>query len=125
MKIHIQGRNDAVSKEAKSYAEEKVTKLERFFEGVKRVNVIMDKEERGFKVEIVCDVKPGGTIVVEESAATSESAFDLALDVVSRQLKKHKAKLRDKRNSPKSQLSPLNEKVDDDDLEDYDEWDEK
>ena len=77
----------------KEYAEKKLSKLSRFFAGDCTVSVVFthEKAER-FKVEVTADYKD---IIfrAQEVGSDFKEAIDVVVDVLVRQIKKHKTKL--------------------------------
>lgn len=97
MQITFTGRHPGVTDHVKDYALEKVGKLERFFDGTQRVEIIMSKEGDQSAVELVISVK-GGKIVSESRQPELYTALDLVLDKAEKQLVRYKEKLKTHRD---------------------------
>jgi len=97
MQIQIRGKNIQLTDSLRSYAENKVGKLERFYDQITHadVSLIVEKNknvEETHKVEIT--LHANGTIIRgEESTISMYSSIDVAVDKLERQLKKYKQKL--------------------------------
>ncbi len=97
MHINITGHRMDVTPALRAFTEEKFDKLERHFDHIKTVNVILDVEKLRQIAEATVMVNKG------ELHASSESedmyaAIDLLIDKLDRQLIKHKEKMQDHRD---------------------------
>jgi putative sigma-54 modulation protein len=81
----------------KARAAEKVEKLSRFYERITWVDVVLDSERERKTVEMSAGLNRGQTIVGKAESDDMFAAIDLAIDKLSRQLRKHKEKLSDHR----------------------------
>ncbi|MEM7735071.1 MAG: ribosome-associated translation inhibitor RaiA [Deinococcota bacterium] len=96
------GRNVEITDAMRSYAEDKLTKLERFSEHIVDARVVMSyagnaNSAAPAKVEVQINV-PNGIVRAEESGADTYSATDLVVDKLERQLKRYKERDLAKRN---------------------------
>ena len=81
-----------------AHAEAEAEKLGKFFDGVNGVRITSELEHTELlKTEIICTVSGGKTLVATEKGKTVHEALERASDNMARQLKKHKAKLHDRR----------------------------
>lgn len=75
------------------FIEKKLAKLEVFFDRIIGVDVFLKLENSGQVKDKIAEVKiniPGAVLVVKEMAQTFEAAIDEAVDILKRQLVKHK-----------------------------------
>lgn len=97
----IIGRNIEITEAMRSYAEDKLQRLDRFFDQIVDARVVMSYDERiagaPAKVEVQVNV-PQSVVRAEERAADSYAAIDLVVDKLERQLKRYKERMRDKRS---------------------------
>ncbi len=105
MKIRISGRGDEVTAAMKQRAEEKVRKLLRFYERITWADVVLSVERERHRAEISAGLNRGATVVGKAESDTMIGAIDEAADRIARQLRKHKAKLADRR-PPRSAPAP-------------------
>ena len=86
----------------KAYAEEKITKLNKYIEDNENITGSVLFKVRGpkQKIEITIPIK-GITLRVEEEGQDFYSAIDTSLDKLERQIIKNKTRLNDKRNKGK------------------------
>ncbi|MFA5959941.1 MAG: ribosome-associated translation inhibitor RaiA [Tatlockia sp.] len=93
MQIHFTGHKVEVTPALKTYAEEKLTKLEKHFEKITSIHVVFDVEKLRQIVEASI------VIAKAELHARSESedmyaSIDALIDKLDRQLIKHKEKIK-------------------------------
>jgi putative sigma-54 modulation protein len=98
------GRNIDVSDAMRSYAQDKLEKLERFYDAIVDVKVVMSYNERiggqPAKVEVQVNV-PDGIVRAEERGLDHYAAVDQVVDKLERQLKKIKGREVAKRTEEK------------------------
>lgn len=93
MNLTITARHFKLKDELRQYVEEKAAKLDRYFDGIVDVEVILGWEKLTRYAELRINVS-NKQIVVKEISDEIKKAFIAALDNAERQLKKHKEKLR-------------------------------
>jgi len=95
MELQIEGRHFKVTEAIQTHLEEKLSKLEKYFDGIHRMHVILDVENKGQKqtVELVCTVAKRHTLVATGSADDLYVAIDQAEKKMLTEMKKYKAKL--------------------------------
>ena len=94
------GRNIEVTDAMRSYAEDKLARLTRFFDHVVDAKVTMSYSQgrqNPATVEVHVNV-PGGLVRAEESGDDTYAAIDLVVDKLERQLKRYKGRQLAKRN---------------------------
>lgn len=97
--IHVVGRNVAVTEAMKNYAIEKVSKLERFSNRIIDVTITMDIQ----KVEHRCDIDIRVNHVKIRSQGVAEDMYasiDLAVDKLSKQIRRYHKRLSDHQARP-------------------------
>ncbi len=98
MQVDVIGRHMSLGDDQTAHAEAEAEKLGRFFDGVNGVQITFELEHtERLKAEIICTVSGGKTLVANEHGRTIHEALEIASDNMVRQLKKHKAKLHDRR----------------------------
>ena len=95
MELTIEGRHFKVTEAIQTHLEEKLGKLEKYFDGIHRMHVILDLEKRAQEqtVELVCTVAKRHTLVAKGSADDLYVAIDKAEKKLLTEMKKYKAKL--------------------------------
>ena len=95
LKIAITGRHLGVTDSMRSYAREKVEKLERYFDRATQARVTMDVDHDTHRVEIVLDVVRGVSLVGKAEAPDMYAALDLAEQKLSQQVRRFNQRLKD------------------------------
>ena len=92
--IDVVGRNVQVTDSMKSYAMEKVLKIERFNLRIIDVSITMDIQKLDHRVDIKLKIDH---IKIKSQATTTDmyASIDLAVDKIQSQLRKYKDKIRD------------------------------
>lgn len=100
MKFIIVGKNIEVTPGLRSAVEDKIGKLEKYFNPDTEVKVTLSVEKDSQIIEVTIPVK-GKIIRSEQSSSDMYVSIDLVEEIIERQLKKYKTKLVDKqeRNS--------------------------
>ena len=98
MRYTITGRNINVTPGIRRAVEEKIGKLDRYFNPDTEVIITLSVQKDKQKIEVTIPVK-GNIIRAEESSDDMYTSIDLVEEVIERQLKKYKNKLIDKKQS--------------------------
>jgi len=98
MKFIILGKNIEVTPGLKSAVEDKLGKLEKYFNEDTEVHVTLSVEKESQKIEVTIPVK-GNIIRSEQVSNDMYVSIDLVEEIIERQLKKYKTKLVDKKQS--------------------------
>jgi len=96
MKAIFRATNFKADQKLLDFIQKKLDKLDNFFDKVIEAEVFLKLNNSGEKnktVEIKVGI-PGNDIVVSRDAETFEKAMDLSYDVLKRQLRKRKEKLK-------------------------------
>jgi len=96
MKAIYQATNFDADQKLIDFIQTKLDKLDNFFDKVIDAEVYLKLNNKGEKnktVEIKIDI-PRNAVVVSKDAETFEKAMDLVFDVLKRQLKKQKEKIK-------------------------------
>ncbi len=91
MQVNISGHQLDVTGPMRDYVGEKFARLERHFDKITNVQVIMEVEKLKQKIEATLHI-PGGEVVANAEHDDMYAAIDLLTDKLDRQLKKHKEK---------------------------------
>lgn len=96
LRYNVRGENVEVTTPIKEYAENKISKLERYFANIPDANVYVNlktyPKDGNKKVEVTVPLK-GLTLRAEEINADLYAAIDLVVDKLERQVRKHKTKV--------------------------------
>lgn len=98
MKFVIVGKNIEVTPGLRAAVEEKIGKLDRYFNPDTEVHVTLSVEKDRQKIEVTIPVK--GSIIRSEQVSTDMYvSIDLVEEIIERQLKKYKTKLADRQQA--------------------------
>lgn len=98
MKFIIVGRNIEITPGLKAAVEEKIGKLEKYFNPDTEAHVTLSVEKDRQKIEVTIPVK-GNIIRSEQVSNDMYVSIDLVEEIIERQLKKYKTKIVDKQQS--------------------------
>jgi len=117
MRYTIIGKNIEVTEGLKAAVQDKIGKLERYFESDTEVHVTLTVEKDRQKIEVTIPVK--GTIIrAEQESSDMYVSIDLVEEIIERQLKRYKNKLVDaKQEAGFSKLFAAEEAIEDDAIE--------
>lgn len=101
MKFVIVGRNIEVTPGLKAAVEDKIGKLEKYFNPDTEVHVTLSVEKDRQKIEVTIPVK-GRIIRSEQVSSDMYVSIDLVEEIIERQLKKYKTKIVDKQQNVSS-----------------------
>lgn len=101
--ISITGRHVDVTESMKSYAEEKISKIEHFSKGIIDVHVTMDIQRQEQRVDILVQVGP---FVIKTHASTNDmyKSVDFAVDKLIARLNRYKSRMQEHHNKGLSLL---------------------
>ena len=117
MKFIIVGRNIEVTPGLKAAVEEKIGKLEKYFNPDTEAHVTLSVEKDRQKIEVTIPVK-GNIIRSEQVSNDMYVSIDLVEEIIERQLKKYKNKIVDKQQAASSfsKMYVENDYMDDEDI---------
>ena len=117
MKFVIVGRNIEVTPGLRDAVEDKIGKLEKYFNPDTEVHVTLSVEKDRQKIEVTIPVK-GSIIRSEQVSNDMYVSIDLVEEIIERQLKKYKTKIVDKEQSASafSKLFIENDYMDDEEI---------
>ncbi|MBQ6697345.1 MAG: ribosome-associated translation inhibitor RaiA [Lachnospiraceae bacterium] len=98
MKFVIVGKNIELTPGLKSAVEDKLSKLDKYFNPDTEVHVTLSVEKERQKIEVTIPVK-GSIIRSEQVSSDMYVSIDLVEEVIERQLKKYKNKIVDKKQA--------------------------
>jgi putative sigma-54 modulation protein len=98
MQIDVTGHHVELTDPLRNYVNEKFEKLERHFDHVTDVHVILSVEKLRHKAEATMHIS-GGKLFADNTEADMYAAIDGLTDKLDRQIKKHKEKITDHHRS--------------------------
>lgn len=106
MNIQITARNIDLTNAIRSYAEKKVSKLEKYFDHITEASVLLEVQKNVHIVEVLISAK-GVFMKGLEKSEDLYASIDLAVDKIEKQLVKYKEKLKNKKLQDKEYDTPL------------------
>ncbi|TVS17144.1 MAG: ribosome-associated translation inhibitor RaiA [Gammaproteobacteria bacterium] len=95
MQINISGHHIDVTEAMRQYVLEKFEKLERHFEHITNIHVILEVEKNRQTAEARIHIK-GGELFADATSEDLYAAIDMLIDKLDRQILKHKEKVLDR-----------------------------
>ncbi len=106
MQLDITGHHIDITPALQTYVQSKFEKLERHFDHVTNVHVVLTVEKLRHKAEATVHIS-GADVFADATEADMYAAIDMLADKLDRQIKKHKEKLTDHhRSEGRSQKHP-------------------
>ncbi len=99
MNITVNARHMDVTPAIRDYAEEKAGKFVKFFDNIQSVEIVLDTEAGQPTVEMVLTAAPRMTFVAHHREEDMYASIDQCVDKIIEQLRRHKEKLRDHKNT--------------------------
>lgn len=100
MGIQVTTRHDSVTDGMKRYAHDKAEKLKRFFDGLSKIDVVLDAQGLVQRAEAVIHVAGGETIAVHAEGPKMNAAIDAMIDKAEKRVRRYKDKIRDHHSGP-------------------------
>lgn len=100
MLFTITGKHIEITEAIRKYAEEKTSKLPKYYNSINQVEVIIDGEQSGnTSVEILARGEHSKIFVVTETGEDIYRCIDVAVHKLERQLRRKKGKERDNKHA--------------------------
>jgi len=96
MQINISGHHVDVTPAIRNYVETKVDRLERHFDRITKIDVILTVEKQRQKAESTVRIS-GGEVFADAESDDLYAAIDKLVDKLDRQLIKQKEKIKDRK----------------------------
>ncbi len=107
MQLNVTGHHVELTDSMQNYVESKMEKLERHFDHVTNVHVILSVEKQRQKAEATLHIS-GADVYADATDEDMYAAIDALIDKLDRQVKKHKEKLTDHhRSEGRAQKQPI------------------
>lgn len=97
MKVNVQAVNFNVDKKLVAFIEEKLSKLEKYFDKIVSVDVFLRTENTSDKENKTAEIKvhvPGDELIIKKTCKTFEEAVDSSEQSLERMITKYKEKIR-------------------------------
>lgn len=100
MLFTITGKHIDITEAIRSHAEQKTSKLPRYYSGINQVEVIIDREPGGnLNVEIIARGEHSNVFIAKERGEDAYQCIDVAVHKLERQLRRKKTKERNRKHT--------------------------
>lgn len=108
MLFTISGKHIEVTESMKKHAEDKTSKLPKYYNSINQVEVIIDGGQGGsVSIEIIARAEHSKIFVGTETGEDAYRCIDMAVHKIERQLRRAKSKERDNKHSTSSDFAEL------------------
>lgn len=97
MIITVASRHMEVTPPLKSYAEQKANKLNKYFDRIQEIEVVIDNAKDAAKVEMIVNAEHS-RFIAHHSDGDAYACVDACVDKLERQLSDHKKKMRNRKH---------------------------
>ena len=101
MNISVVGRHVEIHDAFRDFAEQKASKLPRYYDRIQSIEVVVDRESDLYSVEMIVQAAGTNSFVAKEVGAEMRACVDLLIDKMERQLTRHKEKHRNRKHLAK------------------------
>ena len=98
MIVTISGRHMEVTEALKNYAEQKASKLLKYYDRIQEIEVILDTVKDSNAVEIIVNAEHNDVFIANHSEGDAYACIDACVDKLERQLSDHKKKHRNRKH---------------------------
>ena len=110
MLFTITGKHIEITEAIRSHAEEKTSKLPKYYNSINQVEVVIDGNQGGnISAEIIARAEHSKVFVATERGEDAYRCIDMAAHKLERQLRRAKSKERDNKHSGGAELTELTE----------------
>lgn len=106
MLITITGKHVEITPAIRERAEEKISKLPRFFDNLTQVEMIIEAAGGGHSVELVAHAERYSPLVASDAGQDINTCIDGAVHKMERQLSKLKERQREHKSTPTGEIVP-------------------
>ena len=106
MLITISGKHIEITDSIKKHAEEKTSKLPKYYNSINQIEVVIDGNQGGsMSVEVIARAEHSKVFVGTEMGEDAYRCIDMAVHKLERQLRRTKSKERDNKHASGSELT--------------------
>ncbi len=98
MIVTVSARHMDVTEAMKSYAEEKASKLLKYYDRIQEIEVIFDAQKDGTSVEVIVNAEHNDVFIARMGNGDAYAQLDQCVDKLERQLSDHKKKHRNRKH---------------------------
>ena len=105
MIVVVSSRHMEVTPPLKSYAEQKASRLVKYYDRIQEIEVVFDAGKDQMQVEMIVNAEHKNMFIARHSDGDAYACVDVCMDKLERQLSDHKKKIR-KRKHPEDSHKP-------------------
>ncbi len=98
MNITVIGRHMDVTPPLKAYAEQKASKLNKYYDLIQEIEVILNADKDDTNVEMIVNAEHKNTFIAHQNGGDAYAAIDGCVHKLERQLTEHKQKFRNRKH---------------------------
>jgi putative sigma-54 modulation protein len=98
VKVKVSARHMEVSEPLSQYAQQKAGKLDKYFDQIREVEVVVEKEGNKSSVEMIVNADHTHRFVAKHDNGDAYACIDACVDKLERQLHEHKDKQRNRKH---------------------------
>lgn len=98
MVIVVSSRHMDVSAPLKSYAEQKVGKLTKYYDRIQEIEIVFDAGKDSMQVEIIVNAEHRNMFIARHAGTDAYACVDGCMDKLERQLTDHKERFRNRKH---------------------------
>jgi putative sigma-54 modulation protein len=97
--VTVSSRHMDVSLSLKSYAEQKVAKLTKYYDRIQEIEVVFDNAKQATRVEMIVNAEHRNMFIAHHDEGDAYASIDGCVGKLERQLSEHKKKFRNRKHS--------------------------
>lgn len=98
MIVTISSRHMDVTEPLKTYAEEKANKLNKYYDRIQEIEVVIDALKDSARVEMIVNAERKGLFVAQHDQGDAYACVDGCVHKLERQLSDHKQRIRNRKH---------------------------
>ncbi len=102
----VSSRHMEVTPPLKSYAEQKVDKLHKYYDRIQEIEVVLDSAKDGVRVEMIVNAEHKNMFIATHDEGDAYSCVDGCAAKLERQLTEHKKKHRNRKHPDPTPTAP-------------------
>ena len=98
MIVTVSSRHMDVTQPLRSYAEQKATKLSKYYDRIQEIEVVFDNGKDATRVEMIVNAEHKNTFIAHHDDGDAYACIDGCCHKLERQLSEHKKKFRNRKH---------------------------
>lgn len=98
MNVVVSGRHVEVTEAMKGYAEQKASKLHKYYDRIQEIEIVFESGKELLSCEIIVNAEHRGMFIARHEDRDAYACVDACVDKLERQLTDHKNKYRNRKH---------------------------